>query len=58
MVELIKVAHHLTFKFETMYLDWVAREKNAIADKFARYASQPRLTSESKDLFRIFFNLA
>ena len=40
-----------------MYLDWIEREKNEIADKFSKYAAKPRLTSESHDIFKIFFNI-
>ena len=51
------MAHNLTFKFMTMYLDWVPRDENSIADLFANYGSKPRITSESGDVFRIFFSL-
>ena len=56
LVELVKISHELAFKFKDLYLDWVERENNQIADLFSRYASKPRLTSESKDVFRVFFD--
>ena len=57
LVELIKVAHALAFKYQFVYLSWIEREKNTVADQFAKYASQPRLLSEKDDIFRVFFSL-
>jgi hypothetical protein len=54
---MIKIVHHLTFKFQNLYIDWIEREKNSVADLFSRYASKPRFLSEKDDLFRIFFSL-
>lgn len=57
LVELIKLSHSLAFKYQYIYLSWIEREKNTIADKLSRYASQPRLISEHQDIFRVFFSL-
>ena len=42
LVELIKISHALSFKYQYVYLNWIERDKNQLADKFARIASQPR----------------
>lgn len=47
LVELVKMAHELAFKFKDLYLDLVERDKNQIADLCSKYASKPRMTSES-----------
>ncbi len=52
---MIKIVHDLLLRFETVYVDWIPREANAFADILARYGSNPRLTSEAADVFRIFF---
>ena len=57
LVELIKISHHLTLKFEEMSIDWLERESNELADQFSKYASQPRLLSEHDDFFRVFFDI-
>lgn len=60
MVELIKISHHLAFRFKHMYLDWIPREENTIADAFAKHASKPRLVSELEhrgEGFGVFFSL-
>ena len=57
LVELVKVAHNLALQYQYINLGWIEREKNTLADKYAKYASQPRLLSEQDDLFRVFFSL-
>ena len=54
---MVKISHHFSSKFTSMYLDWIPREKNQMADKFSRYGSKPRFTSDPNELFRIFFNV-
>ena len=39
LVELIKLSHSLAFKYQYIYLSWIEREKNTVADQFSRYAS-------------------
>jgi len=40
-----------------MYVDWIDRGENSVADIFAKYASKPRLLSEEHDVFKVFFSL-
>lgn len=58
LVELIKISHYLALKFDTIYMDWVGRDMNTIADQLSRYGSKPRLTSEASDVFRVYFDLS
>lgn len=39
LVELIKIVHALAFKFKSMGLDYIERERNTIADALAKEAS-------------------
>ena len=57
LVELIKMVHHLTFKFLDLHCDWIDRKQNTVADLFSKYGAKPRLTSEKDDVFRVFFSL-
>ena len=57
LIKLITIVHSLAFRFQDMYVDWIERSQNSVADMFAKYACKPRLVSEQHDVFKVFFSL-